>query len=130
MLAVQPGQTRLPMQERGDPMKTCLFAILVIPAFFVCGCAMFTAWKTIPPPGGCDQCHTVSISTDWQGTYQAPHLTDERNREYFQSAQSTMAKGSKPSSALDIRKVEELKCFECHKSPNPKHTERSGRYHH
>ena len=38
----------------------------------VAGCAMFTAWKTIPPPGGCDQCHTVPISNNWQVTYQAP----------------------------------------------------------
>lgn len=90
---------------------------------------MLTAWKSIPPPGGCDQCHTVPISNDWQVAYRAPHLTDERNREYFQTAQGTMPQESKPLSALDIRKVQDLPCFECHRSPNTKHLERRGRYH-
>jgi len=37
-------------------MKYVLLLILVAVAG---GCAMFTSWKSIPPPGGCDQCHTV-----------------------------------------------------------------------
>ncbi len=93
-------------------------------------CAMFSAWKSIPPPGGCDQCHTAQISADWQVTYKAPILTDERGREYFQTPEYTMPKTDQPSSVLDLRKVEELKCFECHKSPSPTHTGRTGRYHH
>jgi hypothetical protein len=93
-------------------------------------CAMFTAWKSIPPPGGCDQCHTTPISTDWQVAYKAPILTDERNREYFQTPEYNMPKQNQPSSVLDLRKVEELKCFECHKSPTPAHGGRSGRFHH
>jgi len=94
------------------------------------GCAMFTAWKSIPPPGGCDQCHTVPISSNWQVTYQAATLSDEQNRPYFQTEQYTMPKGSRPSSSLELKKEEDLACFECHKSPNLKHMERKGRYHH
>jgi hypothetical protein len=94
------------------------------------GCAMFSAWRTIPPPGGCDQCHTVAISTNWQAIYKAPQLTDELNRPYFQTAEHTMPQQAKPSSTLDLRKVEELACFECHKAPSPAHRERKGRYHH
>ena len=94
------------------------------------GCAMFSAWKSIPPPGGCDQCHTVAISSDWKLSYQAPFLSDERNRDAYQSAEYTMPKTGKPLSALELRKVQDLKCFECHRSPNAAHRERVGRFHH
>jgi hypothetical protein len=112
-------------------MKKFLLPIVAIPAFLVCGCTMFSAWKSIPPPGGCDQCHTVAISNDWRVSYQAPMLTDERSRgEYFQSAQTTMPVKDKPLTPLDLRKVEDSRCFECHRAPTPKHLERKGRYHH
>jgi hypothetical protein len=91
---------------------------------------MFQAWKTIPPPGGCDQCHTVPISANWQVAYKPPMLTDERNREYFQTSEYTMPKTDQPASALELRKVQDLKCFDCHKAPNAAHLGREGRFHH
>jgi hypothetical protein len=109
----------------GKLMLPCLFVMLL-----ASGCAMFTAWKTIPPPGGCDQCHTVPISSNWQVTYKAPILTDERNREFFQTSEYTMPKTDQPDSSLEVRKVQELKCFECHKSPDAAHKGRMGRFHH
>ncbi len=104
----------------------------IIPAVILfTGCAMMSAWKSIPPPGGCDQCHTVPISTNWQVTYKAPFLTDESSTvQYFQTEAYTMPRDDKPSSPLDVRKVEELRCFECHRSPSPAHKERAGRFHH
>jgi hypothetical protein len=112
-------------------MKNFLFcaavSFLVIP---FAGCAMFTSWKAIPPPGGCDQCHTVPISANWQIAYQAPILNDERNRPAFQTEAYTMPKETKPVSPLEQKKVQELKCFECHKSPTPAHAGRAGRFHH
>jgi len=107
--------------------RILLFPILLSLAT---GCAMVTAWKTIPPPGGCDQCHAVPISSNWQITYQAPILTDERDRLSFQTERSTMPQGAKPSSSLELRKEEDQACFECHKAPNSMHKERKGRYHH
>ncbi|HEX8961094.1 MAG TPA: cytochrome C [Geobacteraceae bacterium] len=95
-----------------------------------CGCAMFTAWKTIPPPGGCDQCHHVPIGANWQVTYQAPALSDERNKLSFQTEQATMPQPEKPASSLDLRKVQEQPCFECHRSPDVQHLGRKGHYHH
>ncbi len=94
------------------------------------GCTMFSAWKSIPPPGGCDQCHTVAIANNWQLTYQSPFLADEKNREYFQTEQFSMPRIEQPSSSLDLRKVQELKCFECHHAPNAAHKGRAGRFHH
>ena len=111
------------MQNRRIPL---LSIVLLLSS----GCTMFTAWKTIPPPGGCDQCHTVPISANWQVVYKAPNLSDERDKLSFQTEQGTMPQGPKPASSLDIRKVEEQACFECHRSPNAKHLERKGRYHH
>lgn len=100
-------------------------------ACLICGCAMFPAWKTIPPPGGCDQCHTVPISANWQVTYSPAALTDESSKkEYFQTQQYTMPKTGQASSSLELRKVEDLKCFDCHKSPNAAHKGRMGRFHH
>jgi hypothetical protein len=111
-------------------MKNRRIPLLSIVLLLSSGCAMFTAWKTIPPPGGCDQCHTVPISANWQLAYKAPNLSDERDKLSFQTEQATMPQGPKPSSSLDIRKVEEQACFECHRSPNAKHKERKGSYHH
>ena len=110
-------------------MKYRLIPLLSL-LFLSSGCAMFTAWKTIPPPGGCDQCHTLSISHNWQVVYRAPNLSDERDTLSFQTEQATMPQGAKPTSSLELRKIQEQACFECHKSPNAKHRERKGRYHH
>ena len=111
-------------------MPQCLKLSCVLSIFLVCGCAMFSAWKTIPPPGGCDQCHNVPIGNNWQVTYQAPILSDERNQLYFQTEQYTMPKGPKVESSLELRKEQDQACFECHRAPDAKHTERKGRYHH
>ncbi len=100
-----------------------LFALLA-------GCAMFTSWQAIPPPGGCDQCHTIPISKNWFLAYQAPYLNDERNKDYWQTEQYTMPNKSKPSSPIEVQKLQDLKCFDCHKAPNAAHRERMGRFHH
>ena len=107
------------------PMSSILALFL-----FVCGCAMFNAWQSIPPPGGCDQCHTLPISTNWQVAYKVAILSDERNRDFFKTPEYNMPKSDQPSSSLEVRKVEELKCFECHKAPNAAHKGRMGRFHH
>jgi hypothetical protein len=111
-------------------MPSSLRLSCILSIFLVCGCAMFSAWKTIPPPGGCDQCHTIPISANWQVAYKPPILSDERNREYFQTGEYAMPKTAQPASSLELRKVEELKCFECHKAPDAAHKGRTGRFHH
>lgn len=110
-------------------MKAVLLVICSV-VFCVSGCAMFTAWKSIPPPGGCDQCHSAAISSNWRITYQVVTVADERGRQAFQTPEYNMPAGNKPDSSLELKKVEELKCFECHKSPSPAHLERKGRFHH
>lgn len=107
-------------------------SFLLVPAAFIflTGCAMFAAWKTIPPPGGCDQCHTVPIGHNWKVVYEAPSLTDERDKLAFQTDRASMPQPSQPASSLDLRKVEEQPCFECHRAPNSQHRERKGRFHH
>ncbi len=100
-----------------------LFALLA-------GCTMFKSWQAIPPPGGCDQCHTVPISKNWFLAYQAPNLNDEKNRLAFQTEKYNMPSKSKPASSIEVRKLEEQKCFECHKAPDKAHRERMGRFHH
>jgi hypothetical protein len=108
-----------------------LNVLLLSSLLFISGCTMFSAWRAIPPPGGCDQCHTVAISNNWSVKYQAAMLTDERDTEYFQTEQYTMRqKVDKPESALELRKVEESECFACHRSPNTAHKGRKGRFHH
>jgi hypothetical protein len=112
-------------------MKRVRVALTLLAAVACCGCTMFTAWKSIPPPGGCDQCHTLPISTNWQVAYKAPNLRDERDRNYFQTEKYSMpANETQPASALEKRKVEEQRCFECHRAPSTAHKERMGRFHH
>lgn len=111
-------------------MKQFVPAILLL-ALALPGCGMFTAWKSIPPPGGCDQCHTTELSTNWSLAYRAPNIADERGQLAFQTPQyNTPIRGTQPSSALDLRKTEEQRCFDCHKTPTPAHKERKGRFHH
>lgn len=94
---------------------------------FVAGCAMFGSWKAIPPPGGCDQCHTGQISADWQVAYSPPVLTDETGKNPWQRPESVLPPQSSP---LEQKKVTEERCFRCHKGPDKAHTEYRGRYHH
>ncbi|HOP40322.1 MAG TPA: cytochrome C [Geobacteraceae bacterium] len=111
-------------------MKNRIFIACLIAITLSAGCAMFTSWKAIPPPGGCDQCHTLPISNNWQVAYKAPVLSDEKDRKYFQTEKYNLPAVDKPSSALEVRKVADEKCFECHRSPTPAHKGRMGRFHH
>ena len=96
----------------------------------ISGCAMFTAWRSIPPPGGCDQCHTVAISANWQAEYKPAAVADERGRLAFQTPEYNLPTLGGQESPLDAKKVDELACFDCHKSPSPAHKGRKGRFHH
>ncbi len=111
-------------------MKNIFFLFSGVFFAILAGCTMITSWKAIPPPGGCDQCHTHPLSNNWTVAYRAPILSDERNREYFQTEEYTMPKTSKPDSSIEVRKLTDEKCFDCHKSPNVAHKGRTGRYHH
>jgi len=111
-------------------MRILTTIIIVIGGALLAGCPMFTSWKAIPPPGGCDQCHSVEISSNWRISYQAVHLTDERGGEYFQTAAGSFPPSTKPVSSLDVRKGEDQPCFDCHKAPSSPHKSRRGSYHH
>jgi hypothetical protein len=106
-------------------MEKILIPILLIVLFT--GCAMFGSWKSIPPPGGCDQCHTKQISANWQVAYSPPMLTDETGKNPWQQPESVLPPQQSP---LEQKKVTEERCFRCHKGPNKAHTEYKGRYHH
>lgn len=107
-----------------------LLAALSVLVFVISGCAMFTAWKSIPPPGGCDQCHTTEINANWRALYQPATVADERGRLSFQTPEYNQPASGKADSPLENRKVEEKACFDCHKTPTPAHRERKGRFHH
>lgn len=110
-------------------MKYALLLILGTVAT-ISGCAMFTAWKSIPPPGGCDQCHTVEITTNWRAAYRPSMVTDERGRLSFQTPEYNQPTLGGQQSPLETKKVEEQACFDCHKAPTKAHKERRGRFHH
>lgn len=112
---------------------TRVFAIvllLISALHMLASCAMFSAWRAIPAPGGCEECHKVPISANWQVTYRPSVLSDERNRVYFQTEEYNQAPGGKPGSPADKRKLEELACFECHNSPDSAHKTMKGKFHH
>ncbi len=109
-------------------MLVLLYVSLV--ALAVNGCAMLTAWKSIPPPGGCDQCHTVPISTNWKVSYRPADISDERGRLPFQTPeynQQTLGGQERPK---DSKQVEGKACFDCHRSPDFEHREYKGKFHH
>jgi hypothetical protein len=111
------------------PNSFPLSSLLVV-CLLICGCAMFTAWREIPPPGGCDKCHTLPINANWYVAYNAPILSDERGRDYFKTTEYNMPRTDQPSSSLEVRKVEEQQCFKCHKAPDAAHKRRMGSFHH
>lgn len=110
-------------------MKFILSAVMVL-IFTISGCAMFSYRKSIPPPGGCDQCHTLPISSNWQVSYQVANVADERGRLSFQTPEYNQPVPGKQENPLETKKVEEKACFDCHRLPNPQHRERKGNFHH
>jgi hypothetical protein len=107
-------------------LPAIFFLILALP-----GCSMFTAWKSIPPPGGCDQCHSVSLSGNWAVAYKPASIADEQGRLAFQTPQyNTPPRTNQPSSELELRKSDDSRCFDCHNAPTPAHKDRKGKYHH
>ena len=110
-------------------MRKLSWFILVCVVFSgaVYGCSMFRSWKAIPPPGGCDQCHTEPISSDWQVAFAPVTLTDETGRPAWQKPESMLPPQESP---LEEQKITEQRCFRCHKGPDKAHTEYKGRYHH
>ncbi len=107
-------------------MKKILFVILCL-TLILSGCAMIKAWKSIPPPGGCDQCHFVEIGSDWRAINRPVTINDEMGRYSWQKPQSVLPPENSP---MDDRKVQELRCFRCHKGPDRKHIDYQGMYHH
>lgn len=111
-------------------MKKLLLTAGLMTLVLAVSCTMFTAWKAIPPPGGCDQCHSIPINNNWTVAYKAPTLSDEKDRKAFQTAASTMPSVERPTSALQIRKTADEDCFACHRTPTPSHKGRMGSFHH
>jgi hypothetical protein len=107
-----------------------LFLLLAGTLFLLSSCAMLRSWRSIPAPGGCEECHKVPISSNWQITFKPATLTDERHRESFQTPERIMPAAQKPASPLDKQKVEELACFDCHTAPNDSHKNVKGKFHH
>lgn len=107
-------------------MKQTLIALLIMSGF-CWGCAMLGSWKAIPPPGGCDQCHTRPINANWQIAYKAVTLNDETGKAAWQKPESILPPEPSP---MEQKKVTEQRCFRCHKGPDKSHTEYRGRYHH
>jgi hypothetical protein len=107
-----------------------LMLILLGAIFLLPSCRMFAAWRSIPAPGGCDECHTVPISANWQVSYKPVSLNDETGRNSFQSPESLMPRTDKPASTLEQQKVEGLACFECHNAPDSSHKTMKGKFHH
>jgi hypothetical protein len=116
---------KLFFSEDFSGMKKVLAGLFA--ALLVWGCAMFTSWKAIPPPGGCDQCHTLPISANWEVAYSPPALSEESGRYTWQQESSVSPPGPSP---MQEQKVTGEPCFRCHRGPSKAHTERLGRYHH
>ena len=91
-----------------------ILGLLLTVTLVVWGCAMFGSWKSIPPPGGCDQCHTLPISTTGRSAYKPATLNDETGRTPWQQPESCLPPETSP---LEEKKVTEQRCFRCHKGP-------------
>ena len=104
-----------------------IFRALLLLVFLITGCAMFKSWQAIPPPGGCDKCHTKKISADWQVAYVPATIHSETGREPWQKPEAILPPETSP---LERMKITDERCFRCHKGPDRAHVEYKGRYHH
>jgi len=100
---------------------------LIVTALTLGGCAMFLTAKAIPPPGGCDQCHRATISSNWEAGVSTVALHDELDRHNWQKPESVLPD---PESPLEQQKITEQRCFRCHRGPDENHRTYRGRYHH
>ena len=116
--------------KRNSTLKFLFLIAGLAGSMTLAGCAMFNAWKNIPPPGGCDQCHTMEISTNWKISYQAANVADERGRQYFQTPEYNATQQDKLQLPLETKMLDGQACFECHKAPSEAHRKFKGRFHH
>lgn len=94
----------------------------------ILGCGFLGNWKSIPPPGGCEQCHAKQISANWQVAYRPADINDEQDRNRWQRPQALSPVD--PPAQLEQTKITEQQCFRCHKGPDRAHMEYKGRFHH
>jgi hypothetical protein len=107
-------------------MKFILLTV-ILAVIALSGCAMFTSWTAIPPPGGCDRCHTVAISTNWRATITPVQLTREDGTPPWQQEESVLPPATSP---VEKQLLSDEQCFRCHREPDASHRQRSGSYHH
>jgi len=107
-------------------MKVILFTV-ILTAITLSGCVMFTSWTSIPPPGGCDRCHTVAINANWRATITPVQLTREDGTPPWQQEESVLPAATAPA---EQQLLSDERCFRCHREPDDSHREQSGRYHH
>jgi hypothetical protein len=107
-------------------MKVFLFTV-ILTVSALSGCAMFTSWTAIPPPGGCDRCHTVAISANWRATITPVQLTAEDGKPAWQRPESVLPP---PTSRVEQQLLSDERCFRCHNEPDGSHREYRGNYHH
>lgn len=105
---------------------TVLRRVTLLISLLLAGCAMFSAWKEIPAPEGCSECHQVSINGDWQVLYKPVDLNDETGRVGWQQP-SSLEPEDVPQQQREVLSQE---CFRCHRSPDNKHKAYKGNYRH
>lgn len=93
---------------------------------------MVKGWKSIAPPGGCDQCHSQPISANWSVSYRAANVADGRGRLPFQTPEYNDPTNKRQSSETkpETLKTESMRCFDCHKTPVTTHKDWKGLFHH
>lgn len=107
-------------------MKVFLFTV-ILTVTALSGCAMFSSWTSIPPPGGCDRCHTVAISANWRATITPVQLTREDGKPPWQREESVLPPATSP---VEQQLLSDERCFRCHNEPDGSHREYQGNYHH
>lgn len=107
-------------------MKVIIFTVIVT-VIALSGCVMFSSWTAIPPPGGCDRCHSVPINANWRATLTPVKLAREDGTPPWQQEESVLTTTSSP---VEQQLISDERCFRCHRDPDNTHGERRGSYHH
>ncbi len=112
----------------------------------IAGCVAGHLTRDIPPPGGCDRCHTSRISSNWELAFTPVQIgreggVVEARDIVLQEVQRLPVHEKVPVRRLEVYAAQTppetvgdaetgIQCFACHKSPGPPHEKTRGQFPH
>lgn len=123
-MSVAPLHYYLELSDQEKKMRyVCGVALTVVLMGVIMGmggCSLFHSHSTIAPPEGCNNCHQKPINSNWHVLFKPATLHGEQASQ----TPHTVFSG-KPVNDSGMQR-----CFYCHHTPAPGHSDYQGIYRH